>query len=372
MPTDDKPSSEEPTVGPGVTAALKRRRADESLVNARLRELFPGAKPTAAEASKHGSNSPREVGSTFQMLAHSRIQVRPQVRRTFPQAELDELASSIHEIRAQGGGIEATGVLQALLVSPQGDGYRLIAGEKRFRATREEGVPQIPCIVIPMASEGMVRLLQLAENSQRTQPPILEEATAIQEAMQEQELSIRNMARVLGKEKGYVESRLNLLKYPKDVQEMVSARADTLRHARHIGSVEDESLRTSLIHAAIEDGISEREVQRRIASAASDSSPTGSLPEELSARADSSDADTSNPAGEGAQRAQGSGRTIGGQPRKIASPASQALRPAATIVAAFTQQISIAALTDEIRRAVEDELALLEQEVASLRRRLAG
>jgi ParB family chromosome partitioning protein len=167
------------------------------------------------------------------MLTHDRITVRPQVRRTFPKADMDELRASIREIRAQNGGIEGSGVLQALLVSPLHDesgaliGYRLIAGEKRFRATQAEDVPEVPCIVIPEASEPVVRLMQLTENAQRTPPPVLDEALAIRDTMQELNLSLRDMGRMMGKSLGYVTERVGLLKMGEDVQEMVFARANT-------------------------------------------------------------------------------------------------------------------------------------------------
>ena len=351
MPTPKERPSSAPTSAP-ASAPTRRRGVDEGLVNARLRELFPGADKAARQAAE--PKEP-EASSSFKMLAHDLIQVRPQVRRTFPQAELDELSASIREIRAQGGGIEGSGVLQALLVAPKGEGYRLIAGERRFRATQAAEVTQLPCIVVPSAPEGMVRLLQLTENAQRTPPPILEEAAAIQEAMREQELSIRNMARALGKEKGYVEGRLNLLKFPPDVQEMVSARADTLRHARHIGAVEDEGLRAALIRAVAEDGISEREVQRRIAAASISPDEEPAAEAALSARAASA-------ASEEALKLRGEST-----PQDMVSTS---LRPLASLVAKFTRQLIQVPLTGEMKQAVASELSLLEQEIAALKRQL--
>ncbi len=207
----------------------------------------------------------RSVSGGFKMLAHARITVRPQVRRTFPPNEVDELRGSIHELRAQNGGIEGTGVLQALLVCPEGEGYRLIAGEKRFRATQAEGLPEVPCVVVPSPGEGMIRLLQLTENALRTPPPVREEARAIRETMDEQGLSQRDMARMLGKTLGYVSNRMAILKMGEDVQEMIDARGDTLKHAPLIEAIEDQSLRAELIRAVVEEEISVRELERRLA-----------------------------------------------------------------------------------------------------------
>jgi len=246
------------------TSSRKRPAVDLSLVDARLDELFASSTDQNSEEVSARADTQR---GTFQMLTHDRITIRPQVRQSFPADEMAELEASIHELRAQNGGIEGSGILQALLVTPEGDGFRLVAGERRYRASQSEGVPLLPCVVVGDVSESAIRLLQLTENALRTPPPILEESLAIEEAMNEEGLSIRDMARLLGKDKSYVEVRVNLRRYPLDVQEMVSARADTLRHARHIASVEDEELRASLIAAVRDEGIGEREVKRRIEAA---------------------------------------------------------------------------------------------------------
>lgn len=205
------------------------------------------------------------VSGGFKMIPHERIVVRPQVRQTFLPIEMNELRASIRELRARGQGIESSGVLQALLVCPEGEGYRLLAGEKRFRATQAEQIAAVPCVVVtaPQA-EGTVRLLQLTENLLRSDPPVLEEARAFIETMEAEKLSMRDLARALGKTLGYVSNRTALLKMPADVQAMVARRGDTLRVAAHLSKIEDEAERAALIDSVIEQGLSEREVLRRI------------------------------------------------------------------------------------------------------------
>ena len=206
------------------------------------------------------------VSGGFKMIPHERIVVHPQVRQTFEPEELEELGDSIRELKARGQGIEGSGVLQALLVCPEGNGYRLLAGEKRFRATAAEGLPTVPCVIVAVPqAEGTVRLLQLTENLLRSDPPVLEEARAFIETMEAEKLSMRDLARALGKTLGYVSNRTALLKMRDDVQAMVAKRGDTLRVAAHINKVEDDAERAALIQAVIEEGISEREVLRRIA-----------------------------------------------------------------------------------------------------------
>lgn len=206
------------------------------------------------------------VSGGFKMIPHERIAVKAQVRQTFDEEEMQELRGSIRELKKRGQGIEDSGVLQALLVCPEGDGYRLLAGEKRYRATKAEKLATIPCVIVAAPkAEGTVRLLQLTENLLRSDPPVLEEARAFVETMETEKLSMRDLARALGKTLGYVSNRTALLKMRDDVQEMVAARGDTLRVAAHINKVEDDAARAILIQAVIEEGISEREVLRRIA-----------------------------------------------------------------------------------------------------------
>ena len=211
------------------------------------------------------------VSGGFKMIPHDRIAVLSQVRQTFAPDEVEELRGSIHELKERGQGIEGSGVLQALLVCPSGDGYRLLAGEKRFRATQAEGLAAVPCVIVaaPQA-EGTVRLLQLTENLLRSDPPPLEEARALVETMEADKLSMRDLARALGKTLGYVSNRTALLKMDDDVKAMVTERADTLRVAAHINKVEDANLRAALIEAVTDEHIGEREVLQRIKDASTD------------------------------------------------------------------------------------------------------
>ena len=174
----------------------------------------------------------------FKMIHPTRIEVGTNVRQTVSESDLADTRESIHELRQLGEGIEGTGILQAILVTPDGDGYRLVVGQKRLLSATALSLEEVPCIVVEKVTEGAIRLMQLTENAQRTPPPPLEEATAIQAMMTEQKLSYRDVARLLGKRKGYVENRINLLKMGADVQKMVSVRTDTLQHARLIDPIE--------------------------------------------------------------------------------------------------------------------------------------
>ncbi len=297
----------------------------------------------------------RVVSNAFKMLAPSRITTRPQVRKTFPKHEMDELAASVRELRKEGLGIEGTGFVQALVVVPDSDGYRLVMGEKRLRTAIAETLEEVPCIVIAAMSEGLTRLLQLAENSQRSDPPILEEAQALQETRDEQKLSLRDLARLLGKGKGYIEDRLNLLSYPNEVQNMVSARADSLRSARHIAAVEDEAERLALVRAVIEDDLSEREVKRRISGETEGSNVSSTQ-----------NGNTNN--GTSSTRSQTSGNGEANQNETLRDPLAQCLKPASSFAAEAARLLKTAHLTPDYRRELAGELDVLEKQIGKIRK----
>lgn len=295
----------------------------------------------------------RITSGGFKMLAPSLITTRPQVRKTFPKSEMDELCASIREMKAQSLGIEGSGIFQALLVVFDDNGYRLVMGEKRLRCALAEELSEVPCIVVTEMSEGTTRLVQLTENAVRTPPPVLEEAEAICETMAEQNLSLREIAQMLGKDKGYIEERVNLhKKYGDDIKNMVSARADSLRHARHIHKIEDERLREEIIRAVIEDEISVQEVQRRINGDPKDNSTSA----QNGASDPSSTRSTTLGAGES---------NNGDKPR---DPLTQCLKPASSFAAEAIRLLKTVHLTPDYRRELESELDVLEKQIGKIRK----
>ncbi len=224
----------------------------------------------------------------LKLIDLSHIHVMGQPRQSFPATEQADLVASIRELRSRGEGIEGTGILQPLVVTPVASGYRLIAGERRLRAAGDAKLTDIPAIVIQTQEEN-IGLLQIIENLQRQNLRPLEEAQAIQSLMEMQNLSLRTAAALLGKKKGYVENRLNLLKMGSDLQELVSVRTDTLQHARLIEPIDNKSLRKKLIQNT-HDGASERELRLLIQNAENVDKNRKSAPSQkqpLSVRTDS-------------------------------------------------------------------------------------
>ena len=158
-----------------------------------------------------------------------------QPRMTFHEETLQELAASIRE----------HGVLQPILVRPAGEEYQIIAGERRWRASKLAGKETIPAI-IERFDDATALEIALIENLQREDLSPLDEAIIYKKMTDELGYSIRNLAGKLGKDKGYVENRLRLATAPDDVREMVAARYDTLSAAYELMKIEDKRRRKSL------------------------------------------------------------------------------------------------------------------------------
>ena len=158
-----------------------------------------------------------------------------QPRITWHEETLGELAASIRE----------HGVLQPILVRPAGDDYEIIAGERRWRASKLAGKETIPAIV-ERFDDATALEIALIENLQREDLSPLDEAIIYKKMTGELGYSIRNLAAKLGKDKGYVENRLRLASAPDDVRDMVAQRYDTLSAAYELMKLDNARRRKNL------------------------------------------------------------------------------------------------------------------------------
>ena len=158
-----------------------------------------------------------------------------QPRMTFHQETINELAASIRE----------HGVLQPILVRPSGEAYEIIAGERRWRASKVAGKETIPAIV-ERFDDATALEIALIENLQREDLSPLDESLIYKKMTDELGYSIRQLAGKLGKDKGYVENRLRLANAPDDVREMVAQRYDTLSAAYELMKLDNPRRRKAL------------------------------------------------------------------------------------------------------------------------------
>jgi ParB/RepB/Spo0J family partition protein len=157
-----------------------------------------------------------------------------QPRLSYEEDSLSELADSIRE----------HGVLQPILVRPVGLKYELIAGERRWRASRLAARETIPAIVAEFDDETALEV-SIIENLQREDVSPLEEASMFHK-MTALGYSVRQLAQKIGKDKGYVENRMRLADAPPEIRELVSVRKDSISHAYELMKIGDERTRRRL------------------------------------------------------------------------------------------------------------------------------
>ena len=177
-----------------------------------------------------------------------------QPRLAFDEASLEELAASIRE----------HAVLQPILVRPMTEGrYQLIAGERRWRASRIAGYVTIPALVEDIDDDTALEI-SIIENLQREDISPLDEAAMYDRMIRDHGYSIRRLADKLGKDKGYLENRLRLADAPPEVRELVSLRKDTLSHAYELMKVEDPRKRRKLAEQVARNELSLVKLRERI------------------------------------------------------------------------------------------------------------
>ena len=208
---------------PDFRAAAARRLSEEREISPAIISLL----------------SPDRAGRStgVRVLSVDRIEPNPeQPRLVFEEAALKELAASIRE----------HGVLQPILVRPLGGGqYQLVAGERRWRASKAAGLDTIPALVEELDDDTALEI-SIIENLQREDLTPLDEAAMYDRMVTEHGYSLRKLAQKLGTDKGYLENRLRLADAPDDVRELVSLRKDTLSHAYELMKVTDEKKRKRL------------------------------------------------------------------------------------------------------------------------------
>jgi ParB family chromosome partitioning protein len=175
-----------------------------------------------------------------------------QPRRRFEPEATSGLAASIRH----------QGVLQPVVVRPRADGgYELIAGERRWRAAREAGVPTIPAVVRD-ADDRDSLLIGLVENVARENLSPVEEARAYASLIDEFELSLGEVAERVGRSKPSVSNRVRLLELPEDVLWMLARGDLTEGHARAVLALPDDDARRRLARKITQDGLTVRAAEK--------------------------------------------------------------------------------------------------------------
>ena len=176
-----------------------------------------------------------------------------QPRKKFDKAKLEELSESIKE----------HGVIQPILVVKDNSGYRIVAGERRWRASKMAGKETIPAIVKDY-TDGKKKQVALIENIQREDLNVMEIAHALKELMDIEEYTVADVARVTAKNPSTVSNILRLLKLSDGVQEMVLDGKLVEGQARALLTIEDETEQMKVAQKIIDKKLTVREVEKLI------------------------------------------------------------------------------------------------------------
>lgn len=179
---------------------------------------------------------------------------KEQARKQFDEAALSELADSIAQ----------HGVLQPLLVRPIiGGGYQLIAGERRWRASRIAGLTQVP-VIIKELTDDEAAIISLIENLQREDLNPIEEAYGFASLIKDFDLTQEEAARRVGKSRPAVANALRLLRLPQEVIDAVREGKLSAGHARALAAIEDEKTAIFAAKTVMEKGLSVRETEKLV------------------------------------------------------------------------------------------------------------
>lgn len=181
-------------------------------------------------------------------------EIRPnpyQPRKVFNDEALKELSSSIKQ----------HGVFTPILVKKSIQGYDLIAGERRLRASKLAGLENIPAIIVDFDDQEMMEIA-LLENIQREDLNVIEEAKAYEKLIQRLGYTQEQLAHRVGKSREHITNLLRLLKLPEDVQEYVVNKQLSMGHVRALLGLKTESSMRKTAKQAIDQGLSVRKVEQ--------------------------------------------------------------------------------------------------------------
>ncbi len=195
------------------------------------------------------SDRPRAVEIPVDRLSPNPFQPR----RSFTEEGLEQLADSIRH----------HGILQPIVVRPSGDGYQLIAGERRWRAAQIAGLQRIPAVVRELDDPGMVQVA-LIENLQREDLNPIEEASAYRRLMDEFNMTQEQLSTAIGRSRPAIANAVRLLNLPEAIQRAVEERKLSEGHARCLLAISNQGDQLKVAAEIIANGLNVRQAEELV------------------------------------------------------------------------------------------------------------
>ncbi len=250
----NKPPDNRRALGRGLSSLLPTRPSGNA----------PNFYENAGQATALASD-----GNGLMMLPIERIEPNPtQPRQHFDTAQLNELAASI----------ASNGVIQPLVVRRKGDGFELVAGERRWRASKMAGLSEVPVVVQEIADDKVLEIA-LIENIQRADLNPIETAHAFSRLVRELNLSHEEVGQRTGKERATITNFLRLLKLPEDLQQLVAEGRLTMGQGKALLGLDTEDQQRELAKKAMQLGLSVRAVEKMVQNVMSPPEPAAAAPQ---------------------------------------------------------------------------------------------
>jgi len=222
-----------------------------SLADKRRPALGRGMAALLSNAASPPTAAAAAPGRALLQLAIEAVERNPeQPRKRFDEAKLEELAASIRQ----------HGVVEPILVRREGNKYRIVAGERRWRAAQRAGLREVPAI-LREATDREAFELALVENLQRADLNAIEEAEAYEVLSSEHGLTQEQIAVRVGKDRSTVANALRLLKLPAEVRDAVSGGQLDMGHARALLGLEGADAVRKLAARAVREQLSVRALE---------------------------------------------------------------------------------------------------------------
>lgn len=208
--------------------------------------LGRGLNALISEANAETGNEPETVLSISEIVRNPN-----QPRKTFDEDKLAELADSIRQ----------NGVLQPILVRRKGQKYEIVAGERRYQASKLAGLKEIPAVVREIDDDKVFQLA-LIENLQRSDLSPIEEAKGYKQLLTSRSLTQEELAKILSKSRSAIANTLRLMDLPVEVQHMMEQGLLTAGHARAILAVPSEEGRIKLAKKVVAESLTVRQTEK--------------------------------------------------------------------------------------------------------------
>ena len=217
---------------------------------AKMSGLGRGLGALLGETEKEVGVQPEDTEALREVPIDSVVPNPNQPRKSFDEDELNELAASIAQ----------NGVLQPIVARQKDGVFQIVAGERRYQASKRAGLETVP-VVVRDVSDHEVLQLALIENLQRSDLNPLEAAQGYADLMEQNDLTQEQVGEILGKSRSAIANALRLLDLPQEVLELVSSGQLSAGHARAILAVRGDDERVALARRVVDEGLSVRQTE---------------------------------------------------------------------------------------------------------------